>query len=150
MSPDEFQVHIFEGVFGTFEAEGKERRVDAVLTHLVGRSVQLAAHHLPTPPTPKDPNQWLNIVAAGTLTHDPESGRFTVTQFDGTAVDVDLMAFCGCAARVLVATTDAIEHARDVVMQTGAMDNVEGLGKQADKLRSLMDDLVKIAGDQKQ
>jgi hypothetical protein len=84
------------------------------------------------------------------LGHDPEQGLYTVTGFDGSKTELDLMDFCGCAARVLVATTDAIEHARDVVMDAGMADKVEGLGKTAEGLQSLLKDLTKIAGERKQ
>lgn len=156
----EFHAYIFEGVFGTLQSdgviqhwvqtpEGEDQRIDEKLTELVGRTVQIAAHHLPTPPTPKDPSKWRQIVVSGQLGHDPERGVYTITGFDGSTTELDLMIFCGCAARVLVATTDAIEQARDVVVDAGLADRVEGLGKTATDLQSLLGELTKIAGERK-
>lgn len=157
--PSEFHAHIFEGVFGTLESDGAlqhwvqtsegDRRVDDVLVELVGRTVQVAAHHLPQPPTPMDPRQWKNLTAMGQLGHVPERGVFTVTGFDGSVVELDLMDFCGHAARVLVATTDAVELARDVVVEAGLSDKVEGLGREAEALQGLLASLNKIVDESK-
>lgn len=157
---DEFNAHIFEGVFGTLEADGviqhwvrtdagEDRRVDQVLADLVGRVVQVAAHHIPHPPTPPDPKQWKNLVAMGQLGHDPERGLFAVTGFDGTTTVLNLMDFCGHSARVLVATTDAVEMARDIVINEGLTDRVEGLGQEAAALQSLLSSLNKIVDESK-
>lgn len=156
----EFHAYIFEGVFGTLQSEGviqhwvqttsgEDERIDNQLNELVGRTVQVAAHHVPIPPTPKDPTQWRKVIASGQLGHDPDRGVYTITGFDGSTTELDLMVFCGCAARVLVATTDAIEQARDVVVDAGLADRVEGLGKTATDLQALLKDLNKIAGEHK-
>ena len=70
-----------------------------------------------------------------------------MTSFDGSEVELNLMVFCGHTARVLVATTDAIERARDIVVDAGLADTVTGLGREAGELQSLMVDLTKIVAE---
>lgn len=157
MSSSNFQALLFEGVFDTRQVGDEiqhwvqrpdgEQHIDPQLVELVGRVVQVAAHHIPKPPTPMDPSSWANIVANGVLAHDPQLGIYGITAFNGEVTVLDPAIFDGCHARVVAATADAIEQARDVVAAAGLADEIEGLGQTAAGLQGLLDDLVDVVQD---
>lgn len=145
-----FSAPLLEGIWRTDGNEhfvlslksGHESRVHEHLAPLVGQMVQVASHHVPSPPTPMDPSLWVNIKASGKLSLDADTGIYTVLAFDGSKTELDFSVFHGHCARFLGVTTQMAEQMRDTVTASGLADMVEGLTKEAGKLQELLENLT--------
>jgi len=91
----------------------------------------------------KEPTKLLNVVANGILKldvgfYDSET-TFVVHQFDGTEVKLPFQHHLpGHYGRIAAATFVDIDKMKDILMKSGGLDAVEGMGQKATDLRDLL------------
>lgn len=96
----------------------------------------------------REPTKLLNVTAQGLLTlkvgfYDSDT-TFVVQQFDGTEVELPFQHYlAGHMGRIAAATIIDIEKMKDVLMKSGGLGQVDGLGTRATDLKDILGQLQK-------